>query len=88
MVYCEAFTDFKLAISWEKRIKDWSRKKKEALIGKEWFKLREYASCNNGSSHKTLLDSARSDNPSVAPGDNPSVAPGDNPSEAPSEFYS
>ncbi len=32
MIYCERFTNFNLAIEWEKRIKNWSRKKKEALI--------------------------------------------------------
>ncbi len=52
MLYCEAFADFTLAISWEKRIKDWSRKKKEALIERNWSKLKEFSSCNNESSHR------------------------------------
>ena len=29
MVYCERFTDYDLAVKWEKRIKDWSRKKRK-----------------------------------------------------------
>ena len=41
MVYCEKFKDYNLAISWEKRIKDWSRKKKEALINGEFEKLKK-----------------------------------------------
>jgi len=32
LVYCELFSDYNLAIQWEKRIKKWSVKKKEALI--------------------------------------------------------
>ena len=67
MVYCERFTDYDLAVKWEKRIKDWSRKKKEALINDNLDKLIEYATCNNKTSHKNvsaekLLDSARSSN--------------------------
>lgn len=67
MVYCEKFTDYDHAVAWEKRIKDWSRKKKEALINDNLDKLIEYASCKNETSHKKvgsekLLDSARSNN--------------------------
>jgi putative endonuclease len=67
MVYCERFTDYDLAVKWEKRIKDWSRKKKEALITNNLDKLIGYASCKNETSHKNiasgkLLDSARSSN--------------------------
>jgi putative endonuclease len=63
IVYYEYFTDFKLAISWEKKIKNWSKKKKEALINSDWKKLSEAAECKNETSHKNLklLDSARSD---------------------------
>jgi hypothetical protein len=49
MVYCEAFTDFKFAICWEKKIKDWSRKKKEALINENWDELKKAAACKNDS---------------------------------------
>lgn len=41
MVFKERFNDFNLAIDWEKRIKRWSRKKKEALINGEFLLLPE-----------------------------------------------
>jgi putative endonuclease len=49
LVYCEMFTDYILAINTEKKIKGWSRKKKEALIEGNWEKLKEYSKCNNDS---------------------------------------
>ncbi len=52
MIYHERFTDFNLAIEWEKRIKNWSRKKKEALIHGKWDELRIAAECKNETSHK------------------------------------
>jgi putative endonuclease len=55
MIYCELFTDFDLAITWEKRIKDWSRKKKEALINENWDQLKIAAECKNLSSHKVVI---------------------------------
>ena len=45
MIYCEKFTNFDLANKWEKRIKDWSRKKKEALISNEMDRLNKLAEC-------------------------------------------
>lgn len=56
MIYCEKFTDFNLAITWEKKIKDWSRKKKEALIKENWDQLKILAACKNYSSHKNMDD--------------------------------
>lgn len=47
MVYCERFSDFSLAISWEKRIKKWSRSKKIALISEDWNKIKESSECRN-----------------------------------------
>ncbi|MBL3658834.1 GIY-YIG nuclease family protein [Fulvivirga sediminis] len=41
MVFCEHFQNVKDAIAFEKQIKGWSRKKKEALINREWNKLPE-----------------------------------------------
>ncbi len=52
MVFIERFTDYNLAIASEKKIKRWSRKKKEALIDKNWKKLQEEAECKNQTSHK------------------------------------
>ena len=40
--YCE-FTDINLAIDMEKKIKKWSRAKKEALINEEYDKLPDLA---------------------------------------------
>jgi putative endonuclease len=60
MIYCEKFTDFNLAIIWEKKIKDWSRKKKEALIKENWDQLKIEAACKNYTSHKNLVGQASS----------------------------
>ena len=51
MLYCEKFSDYLLAISWEKRIKKWSRKKKEALIEQNWDALKIAAICKNDTHH-------------------------------------
>jgi putative endonuclease len=47
LVYHEIFNNYNLAIEWEKRIKKWSKKKKEALINSNWKKLQEYSKCLN-----------------------------------------
>lgn len=39
LVGSEMFTDPNIAIDFEKKIKGWSRRKKEALINKDWDKL-------------------------------------------------
>lgn len=49
LVFCETFNDFTIAEQWEKRIKGWSRRKKEALIERNWDKLKEYSVCQNDS---------------------------------------
>jgi putative endonuclease len=36
LVYSSVFSDVREAIAWEKRIKGWSRAKKEALIRGDW----------------------------------------------------
>lgn len=59
IIYCERFSDFKLAIKWEKRIKDWSRKKKEALVNENWDLLRIEAACKNSTSHKNKEEQSR-----------------------------
>jgi putative endonuclease len=48
-VFYETFNDFRNAEQWEKRIKGWSRKKKKALIEKNWDKLKVLSSCRNDS---------------------------------------
>lgn len=54
MLYCEGFTDFRYAIDWEKRIKNWSKKKKEALIAERFDLLPELSKKNFVK--KSLLD--------------------------------
>jgi putative endonuclease len=39
LVWYETFTDVQQAILFEKQIKGWSRRKKEALIKEDWKKL-------------------------------------------------
>jgi len=51
LVYCETFIDINQAISFEKQIKGWSRKKKEALIEQNVDKLKESSICKNNTSH-------------------------------------
>ncbi len=38
--YYEVFEDINQAISWEKQLKGWSRKKKEALFENDWDKIK------------------------------------------------
>jgi len=47
LVYYEYFSDYNQAIAFEKRIKKWSRAKKQALISGDWDKLRILSRCNN-----------------------------------------
>lgn len=61
MVFCQRFNDYELAISYERKIKGWSRAKKNALIEKNWDKLKDAAKCNNNSSHQNLIVSKRVD---------------------------
>ena len=52
LVFCESFTNPEEAISAEKRIKRWSRRKKDALIQKDWTALKNLAKCRNETSHR------------------------------------
>jgi putative endonuclease len=52
--FYNAFQTPTQAISFEKKIKKWSRIKKEALINEEWDKLKEYSKCKNETSSKNL----------------------------------
>lgn len=63
MIYTECFNDFKLAISWEKKIKKWSRRKKEALINSKWDELKKAAVCRNDISHKSFISSSHISTP-------------------------
>ena len=55
LVYYEQFMDINQAIAFEKQLKGWTRKKKEAVINDNWDKLIELARCLNDSSHKNYL---------------------------------
>lgn len=52
LVYFETFNDVNQAINFEKQIKGWSRKKKEALIHENWGDMKMLAECKNESHHK------------------------------------
>ena len=54
LVFCEMFDDPLQAIEREKQVKGWSRRKKEALINKNWEALTEYSRCLNETSHANL----------------------------------
>jgi putative endonuclease len=47
LVYSEYFSDPIQAIEWEKKIKKWSRKKKEALIKDDWKSIVEFSKRHN-----------------------------------------
>jgi putative endonuclease len=47
LVFYENFLNALSAIQFEKKIKKWTRRKKEALINGEWNKLKEYSICQN-----------------------------------------
>jgi putative endonuclease len=52
--FFETFSDVNQAIEFEKKIKKWSGKKKQALIDKNYNKLKELASCRNESNSVRL----------------------------------
>ncbi|AHW58691.1 putative endonuclease [Draconibacterium orientale] len=56
LVFYETYNDFKIAEQWEKKLKGWSRKKKEALIERNWNKLKEYSVCQNDSHFSNFRD--------------------------------
>lgn len=54
LVFHEMFYDVNLAIEWEKRIKGWTKAKKEAMINDQWEKLCGLAECQNDSHYKNF----------------------------------
>ena len=54
LMYYEMFSSPKQAIQFEKKIKGWSRIKKQALIDQNWDKIKEYSKCVNSTSHLTF----------------------------------
>jgi putative endonuclease len=55
LVFCENFPDVNQSIEFEKQVKGWSRKKKEAIINDNWEKLKELSTCSNITSHKNCI---------------------------------
>ncbi len=45
--YFERFTDINQAIDWEKQLKGWSRKKKEALFEQDWDTIKKLSNFKN-----------------------------------------
>lgn len=46
-MFSELFINKMFCIEWEKKIKKWTRRKKEALISGRFDDLKELASCKN-----------------------------------------
>lgn len=46
--YCETFKYINDAIAWEKQLKGWSRKKKEALFREDWEEIKRLAKSKKG----------------------------------------
>ena len=51
LVFALGFQNNLEAFAFEKQIKGWSRKKKEALMAWDWDKIQELAKCRNETSH-------------------------------------
>lgn len=49
LVFCTEFNEVFQAIAFEKQVKGWSRKKKEAIINDRWDDLKKLAECQNES---------------------------------------
>lgn len=54
LVFCTEFNDVSQAFLFEKQVKGWSRKKKEAIINDRWEDLKKLSICLNETSHKTF----------------------------------
>ncbi len=54
LVFWERFYHPNHAIKFEKQIKRWTRAKKEALIERNWDRIKDLAVCKNSSSHKVF----------------------------------
>jgi putative endonuclease len=54
LAFTENFGDPRYAIAAEKRIKGWTRRKKEALIAGDWETIQELAECKNETHHRNL----------------------------------
>lgn len=59
LVFYQDFTDPNQAIEFEKKIKKWSRAKKQCLIDENFDKLQEFSECRNATHHKYNPDNAK-----------------------------
>lgn len=55
LMFYTGFNDVNQAIDFEKQVKGWSRKKKEAIINDRWDLLKPLAECKNQTSHKNYV---------------------------------
>lgn len=55
LVFCTEFNQVVLAIAFEKQVKGWSRKKKEAIINDKWDELKKLSECLNDSHYKNQV---------------------------------
>ena len=65
LVYCESFRYVHDAIRWEKFLKGWRRAKKEALINREYEKIRKLSECQNETHSKYFQSPERSEGHSI-----------------------
>ena len=54
LVFQQEFNEINLAILFEKKLKGWSRSKKEALINNDWTELSKNSECKNESHFKNF----------------------------------
>ncbi len=59
IVYYELFDGPNSAIAFEKKLKGWSKAKKEALINSNWVRLKELSECKNFTNYKIQMDALR-----------------------------
>ncbi|WP_163397568.1 GIY-YIG nuclease family protein [Flavobacterium fluviatile] len=52
LVFYTEFNEVNQAISFEKQVKGWSRKKKEAIINDKWEDLKKLSACLNETAHR------------------------------------
>ncbi len=52
IAYYELFNDPKSAIAFEKKLKGWSKAKKQSLINSNWDKLKDLFVCRNETNYK------------------------------------
>jgi putative endonuclease len=55
--YCQSFQYIQNAIAWEKQLKGWSRKKKEALFIDDWDEIKRLAKSSTSSDGQSSTSS-------------------------------